>query len=262
MSVIFDTVEKRYPDGTVALNQVSFEVPDGQFCVILGPSGAGKSTLLRCVNGLATPSRGRVIVNGVEIGAKSLPRLRPTIGMIHQGFNLVARSTVAANVIAGALPSTSTLSALVGVYPRRFQQKACTLVGDVGLPEQFLRRRVRELSGGQQQRVGVARAFMLDPAFVLADEPVASLDPQTSVDILALIAREARARGSTVLCSLHQIELARAFADRIIAMRAGRVVFDGAPGALLPTVVGRLYGPETAWAGRAEMRGALKCAEQ
>jgi phosphonate transport system ATP-binding protein len=256
LSLIFDSVDKRYPDGTVALDQVSFEVPEGQFCVILGPSGAGKSTLLRCVNGLATPSGGRVIVNGTEVAARSLLRLRPTIGMIHQSFNLVARSSVAVNVIAGALPRVSTLRALAGVYPRHLQQKACALVGDVGLSERHLKRRVSELSGGQQQRVGIARAFMLDPAFILADEPVASLDPQTSVDILDLLAREARARGATVLCSLHQIELARAFADRIIAMRAGRVVFDGAPAELLPEVVGDLYGAEPALAGR------LECAAQ
>lgn len=244
MTLVFDGVEKRYPDGTVALAGVSLEIPEGQFCVLLGPSGAGKSTLLRTVNGLVRPTAGRVLIDGVAVEPRSLHRLRSGIGMIHQGFNLVSRSTVAENVIAGALPRVATLAALAGVYPRAFQHKACDLVAEVGLSELHLRRRVGELSGGQQQRVGVARAFMLDPAIVLADEPVASLDPQISKDILALIAREARARGSTVLCSLHQLDLARAFADRIVAMKAGRIAFDGPPEALTAEVANSLYTAE------------------
>lgn len=241
MNLVFERVEKRYPDGTAALAGVSFEVPKGQFCVILGPSGAGKSTLLRCVNGLVQPTSGRVLIDGVEVGPKSLLRLRPSVGMIHQSFNLVTRASVAANVISGALPMVSTLAALAGVYPRRFRDKACSLVSEVGLSELHLRRRVSELSGGQQQRVGIARAFMLDPAIVLADEPVASLDPQISADILSLLVREARARGSTVLCSLHQIELALRFADRIVAVRGGAIVFDGAPTDLTPEIVDGFY---------------------
>jgi phosphonate transport system ATP-binding protein len=241
LSLIFQQVEKRYPDGTAALAGVSFEVPKGQFCVILGPSGAGKSTLLRCVNGLVQPSGGQVTIDGVVVGPRSLQRLRPTIGMIHQSFNLVTRASVAANVIAGALPNVSTLAALAGVYPRDLRRKACELVSQMGLTELHLKRRVSELSGGQQQRVGIARAFMLDPAVVLADEPVASLDPQISADILALLSREARARGSTVLCSLHQIELALEYADRIIAVRGGRIVYDGLPTSLTPETVRGFY---------------------
>jgi phosphonate transport system ATP-binding protein len=256
LSLVFEAVEKRYPDGTVALAGVSFAVPKGEFCVILGPSGAGKSTLLRCVNGLVRPSSGRVLIDGTPMSPKSLPRLRPTVGMIHQGFNLVTRATVAANVISGALPKVPTWRALAAVYPRAHQRKACELIADVGLAEIHLRRRVSELSGGQQQRVGIARAFMLDPAIVLADEPVASLDPQTSADILALLSREARVRGSTVLCSLHQIELAVRFADRIIAMRSGRVVFDGSPASLTPAIIGRFY------AGVAEDRAGLPALAQ
>lgn len=245
MSVTFEAVEKHYRDGAAALDQVSLTIPKGQFCVILGPSGSGKSTLLRCVNGLIAPTRGRVLVDGVEVGAKSLPRLRPGIGMIHQSFNLVARSTVAANVVAGSLPRISILRSLAGLYPRSFQDRACGLIADVGLSELHLKRRVSDLSGGQQQRVGIARAFMLDPAIVLADEPVASLDPQISIDILGLLAREARARGSTVLCSLHQIELARTFADRIVALRSGRVAFDGLPSELSEAAIRDIYAAAT-----------------
>jgi phosphonate transport system ATP-binding protein len=242
LSLIFESIGKRYPDGTVALADVSFEVPRGQFCVILGPSGAGKSTLLRCVNGLATPSEGQVHIDGEPVGRATLKRLRPRIAMIHQAFNLVPRASVASNVIAGALPAVSTARALAGLFPARFKQKACALVGDVGLSEEHLRRRVAALSGGQQQRVGIARAFMLDPAYVLADEPVASLDPRISADILELLAREARERDATVLCSLHQVDLARRFADRIVALKAGRVVFDGKPSALAEDRLAGIYG--------------------
>ena len=241
MSLVFENVGKRYPDGTVALADISFEVPAGQFCVILGRSGAGKSTLLRCVNGLASPSEGGVLVDGIAVGPASLRQLRPRIGMIHQSFNLVSRASVATNVIAGALPAVSTARAMLGLFPKALRNKACDLIADVGLGEEHLGRRVAALSGGQQQRVGIARAFMLDPAYVLADEPVASLDPQTSADILALIEREAKGRGAAVLCSLHQIDLAMRFADRIIALRDGRIVFDGAPDALAESRLGGIY---------------------
>jgi len=242
LSLIFQSVGKRYPDGAVALADVSFEVPRGQFCVILGPSGAGKSTLLRCVNGLATPSEGQVRIDGELVGQSTLKRLRPRIAMIHQAFNLVPRASVAANVIAGALPAISTPRAIAGLFPRRLQEKACTLIADVGLSEDHLSRRIAALSGGQQQRVGIARAFMLDPAYVLADEPVASLDPKISVEILELLAREARERHATVLCSLHQVDLARRFADRIVALNAGRVLFDGRPAALADDRLAEIYG--------------------
>jgi phosphonate transport system ATP-binding protein len=239
--LVFDSVAKRFADGTAGLAGVTFEVPKGQVCVVLGPSGAGKSTLLRCVNGLVAPSEGRVLIDGVAVDRASLPVLRPSVGMVHQSFNLVDRASVAANVIAGALPRISTLRALAGLYPKQFQQRACALIADVGLSELHLKRRVSELSGGQQQRVGIARAFMLDPAIVLADEPVASLDPQTSTDVLTLLVREARTRGATVLCSLHQIDLALQFADRIVALRQGKVAFDGAPVQLTTEIIDRLY---------------------
>jgi phosphonate transport system ATP-binding protein len=173
---------------------------------------------------------------------KTLQRLRPRIGMIHQSFNLVPRASAATNVIAGALPSVSTARAILGLFPRTLRDKACALIADVGLGEEHLRRRVAALSGGQQQRVGIARAFMLDPAYVLADEPVASLDPKTSIDILALIAREAKERGAAALCSLHQIDLALRFADRVIALRDGQIIFDGAPDGLAGSRISRIYG--------------------
>jgi len=237
----FESVGMRYPDGTMALRKVSLQIPAGQFCVVLGASGAGKSTLLRMANGLVTPTGGAVHVNGVRVAPASLAQLRPRIGMIHQQFNLVLRSSVATNVLSGALPSLSLWRALAGLFPEAARRKACELIEAVGLEEQHLGRRASELSGGQQQRVGIARAFMLDPPLVLADEPVASLDPRASDEVLALLKRQARERGTTVLCSLHQVELARSFSDRIVALRDGRVVFDGPPEAFDPASSRAVY---------------------
>ncbi len=225
----FESVGMRYADGTVALRTVSLALPAGQFCVVLGASGAGKSTLLRMANGLVRPTQGAVAVDGMPVEGRTLARLRPRIGMIHQHFALVQRASVAANVLHGTLPALPAWRALLGLYPAELRQRACALLEAVGLQEEQLNRRASTLSGGQQQRVGIARAFMLEPALVLADEPVASLDPQTSRDVLALLRRQAAERGTTVLCSLHQLELARSFADRIVALRDGGVVFDGTP---------------------------------
>jgi phosphonate transport system permease protein len=223
------------------LDGVTFDVPPGQFCVVLGPSGAGKSTLLRSLNGLTAPSGGRVLVDDVEVGRRTLKDLRPRIGMVYQGFNLVTRASVASNVAAGALAKIGLARAVFGFPPRWVQDKACALLAGAGLKEEHLRRRASALSGGQQQRVGIARALMLDPEIILADEPVASLDPGTSAEILHLIRREAKARGATVLCSLHQIDLALDVADRIVALKAGRVVFDDAPKALTPEIRDLIY---------------------
>jgi phosphonate transport system ATP-binding protein len=197
------------------------------------------------VNGLSTPSAGTVHVDGVRVEARSLARIRPRIGMIHQQFNLVQRSTVAVNVLSGALPSLAGWRALLGLFQPADRRKACELLESVGLQEQHLRRRASELSGGQQQRVGIARAFMLDPPLVLADEPVASLDPQASADVVGLLKQQARERGTTVLCSLHQVDLARAFADRIVALRQGAVVFDGPPQAFDTAAAREVYGAAT-----------------
>lgn len=238
----FDSVGMRYADGTMALKSVSLNIPHGEFCVVLGASGAGKSTLLRMANGLAKPTSGTVEVDGVRVEARSLAAIRPRIGMIHQQFNLVLRSTVAVNVLSGTLPALPGWRAMLGLFPQLERRKACELVDAVGLQEQHLSRRASELSGGQQQRVGIARAFMIDPPLVLADEPVASLDPQASVEVLSLLRQQARERGTTVLCSLHQVDLARAFADRIVALRDGAVVFDGPPQAFDASASRAIYG--------------------
>lgn len=249
-AVSFRHIGVEFADGTQALRDVTLSVPRGQFCVVLGPSGAGKSTLLRTVNGLVSNARGQVVIDGVEVSARALRRLRPRMAMIHQQFNLVTRATVAANVLSGASPEVSTWRVLLQWYPKNFRQKACELLEDVGLEPKHLQRRVSALSGGQQQRVGIARAFMLDPIVMLADEPVASLDPRISREILDLLKRESRQRQTTVLCSLHQIDLAREFGDRIVALRQGAIAFDGAPHELTDAIIDHVYGTDAVRTGR------------
>jgi phosphonate transport system ATP-binding protein len=237
----FDAVTKTWPDGTRALSDISLEIPKGQFCVILGPSGAGKSTLLRAVNGLVRPTHGSVSIDGVVLTPETERALRQRMAMVHQHFNLSERLSVASNVLAGLLPVVSTWRALLGWFKPEQRARACQLLAGVGLSPEHLQRRAGALSGGQQQRVGVARAFINNPEIVLADEPVASLDPKISRDILTLIRDTARAGHATVLCSLHQIDLAREFGDRVIGMRDGRVVFDGPPDAFTDARIAELY---------------------
>lgn len=239
--VRFEAATKSYPDGTVALRGVTFSLARGEFCVVLGSSGAGKSTLLRAVNGIVSLSAGGVVVDGLRVEPKNLAAVRAKVGMVHQSFGLVGRATVLDNVLAGALREISTPRAMLGLFPERYRRKACALLADLGLSEAHLYRRAAQLSGGQQQRVAIARAFILDPAVVLADEPVASLDVAISETILQLLRETSARRGTTVLCSLHQVDLAKKFADRVIAMRAGEVIADGPSGELDNVALGRIY---------------------
>lgn len=231
-----------YAKGPAVLEDVSFDIAPGEFCVLLGQSGAGKSTLLRIVNGLTTANSGEVHFKQEPLNKGRLRAVRRRVAMIHQQFNLVPRSSVARNVLSGALAATPFWRTALAWYPRELRAKAWSLVQDVGLSHEHMFRRVQHLSGGQQQRVGIARAFMLDPDLILADEPVASLDPKVSRDVLSLLKSSARERGAAVLCSLHQIDLAREFADRIVAIGAGRVLFDGSPAELGAPIVESVYG--------------------
>jgi phosphonate transport system ATP-binding protein len=237
----FLQVTKRYPGGLTAMDRVSLDVPGGQFCVVLGPSGAGKSTLLRSVNGLTDITSGAIEVGGVTLAPKTLQRVRAEVAMVHQQFNLVGRLSVLTNVLTGTLPRISTLRSMTGLFPQEYRRKACRLLADVGLEEEHLYRRASQLSGGQQQRVAIARAFILDPRVVLADEPVASLDQASSLTIMHLLRETSARRGTTVLCSLHQVELALKFADRVVGMRKGKTVFDGPPGRLDGAALARIY---------------------
>jgi phosphonate transport system ATP-binding protein len=237
----FDNISKSYPDGTVALSNVTFEVPRSQFCVLLGHSGAGKSTILRLVNGLVEPTEGGVTVDGTKIAPKSLQGVRRKVSMIHQEFNLSGRSSVSTNVMSGGLTDVSVWRALIGWFPAAIREKCCELVELVGLREEHLKRRASALSGGQQQRVGIARSLMLDPLVILADEPIASLDPSASREVLAHLRSIAKERGCTILCCLHQVELAKEFADRIVGIEGGRVVFDLMPEDVDETTLRLIY---------------------
>ena len=220
---------------------MSLEIPKGEFCVLLGPSGAGKTTFLRLINGMIEPTEGEISLDEKPIIQKTLKSIRRNIGMIHQQLYLVQRLSVLNNVMSGALPVIPTYRSVLRYLPVRYKRKACHLLEQVELEEKHLHRRVSSLSGGQQQRVAIARAFILDPDLVLADEPVASLDPVISRSILRLIKSASHKQGSTVLCSLHQVELAMEIADRIIGFQKGKVVYDGKPEDLTADILDMIY---------------------
>ena len=237
----YRNVSKFYADGTKALNDVSLELNSGEFCVFLGHSGAGKSTLLRAANGLVLPSSGEVAIDGEILSPDNLIRMCRKVSMIHQEYNLSGRSSVATNVMSGALTDVNFFMAQLGWFPKIFRRKCCELVDLVGLEEKHLHRKARSLSGGQQQRVGIARSLILDPKIILADEPISSLDPSSSMEIMGLLRRLAIDTGKLVVCSLHQVEMARNFADRIIGIASGRVVFDVKPTDLNDDVLALIY---------------------
>ena len=220
---------KIYPDGTVALRDVSFSVQDGEFLVVIGLSGSGKSTLLRCINRLVEVTEGEIIWderNVVGAPPAELRIIRRQIGMIFQHFNLVKRSSVITNVLSGRLGYASPLSTLIHRFSSTDRKKAEDALRRVGLTEQ-MEKRADELSGGKQQRVGIARALMQDPKMILADEPVASLDPVLAHTILGYIEKMNVDLGITVLCSLHYLDLVQRYASRVIGLRDGQIVYRG-----------------------------------
>ncbi len=222
---------KVYDDGTRALSDVSFEVARGEFLVIIGLSGSGKSTLLRCINRLIEPTSGRIIFQGRDVTACSrdeLREIRRKIGMIFQQFNLVKRASVLTNVLSGRLGYLPPAWALANYFPGSAVRQATADLHRVGIADKAFNR-ADALSGGQQQRVGIARALMQEPQLILADEPVASLDPALSHTILRYLEELNRKDGITVLCCLHFLSLARRYGTRILALKAGQIVFDGLP---------------------------------
>jgi phosphonate transport system ATP-binding protein len=239
-------LSKIYPDGTRALNNLSFTAYDGEFIVVIGLSGSGKSTLLRCINRLIEPTSGQILLDGVDITAASpaeLRRIRRNIGMIFQQFNLVKRSSVMRNVMAGRLGYANPWLSLLGVFHKEDRERAWRALETVGIPEKA-DNRADALSGGQQQRVGIARALMQEPKLLLADEPVSALDPATSHSVLKYIEQINRSEGVTVLCSLHFLSLARTYATRIIALKDGEMVFDGLPAEIDENRFKEIYGEE------------------
>jgi phosphonate transport system ATP-binding protein len=237
----FESVSRVYDDGTRAVDNVSLRVRKGEFCVLLGPSGAGKSTLMNMVNGVVEPTGGSLSIGGEILTRKSRAGIQRRVGMIHQQLYLVPRLSVLHNVLSGLLPGTGFWRSLIKWFPQDDQRSACQLLHEVGMEEKHLYRRASALSGGQQQRVAIARAFISRPEVVLADEPVASLDPTMSRSVLDSLKRAARNRGVTVVCTLHQLEYALEFADRIVALREGKVFFDGHPAELDDDTQAQLY---------------------
>ncbi len=227
--LIIENLTMIYPDGTVALRDVSFEVADGEFLGIIGLSGSGKSTLLRCINRLIEPTEGRIIWNGKDItklNQQDLLATRRDIGMIFQHFNLVKRSSVLTNVLSGRLGYTPSSWSLINRFSRADKERAHKALERMGIPEKAYSR-ADELSGGQQQRVGIARALMQEPKIILADEPVASLDPVLAHSILGSLEKLNQEDGITVMCSLHFLDLVQRYSTRVIGLRDGRVVFQG-----------------------------------
>ena len=231
---------KSFGTGPAALDKVSFGLKPGEFTVLLGPSGSGKSTLLRAAVGLVRLTSGTIEVSGIK-GITPDKSARPAIGMAHQDGSLSDRLTAAQNVLSAMAPQMGWLRVLFQAYPKHLQNKACRLLERVGLTEDQANRPVRELSGGQRQRVGIARALMNEPSLILADEPVASLDPATARKVMHLLRDTAREFGATVLCSLHQIELACEFADRVLVLRHGQLIFDGTASDVSPRSLAGLF---------------------
>lgn len=237
---------KIYPGGVKALDNVSFNVPDGQFLSVIGLSGSGKSTLLRCINRLIEPTDGQILWNGKDITGASVDEMRKIrrhIGMVFQHFNLVHRSKVITNVLAGRLGYVNPAWSLFNRFPKSDIDKAMAQLERVGIADKAFHR-ADELSGGQQQRVGIARALMQDPEMILADEPVASLDPVLAHSIMSHLEDINKNDGVTVLCSLHFLDLVHRYSDRVVALNAGKLVFEGDPKDIDDEKFKEIYGRE------------------
>jgi phosphonate transport system ATP-binding protein len=244
--LVIEGLTKRYPTGDLALDGVSLTVPDGQVMALIGPSGAGKSTLIRCVNRLVEPTAGTVRLGDTELtrlGGLALRRARRRMGMIFQEYALVERLTVMENVLSGRLGYVGFWRSWLRRFPLSDIEEAFRLLNRVGL-DHMVDKRADALSGGQRQRVGIVRALMQNPDLLLVDEPTASLDPKTSRQIMRLIVELAKERGLAAIINIHDVMLAQQFAERIVGLHAGRIVFDGAPGALTPEVLTAIYGEE------------------
>jgi phosphonate transport system ATP-binding protein len=233
---------KTYRNGTQALKDISIDVRAGEFLVILGPSGAGKSTLLRCINRLVDPTEGTVLHNGVEITGHrgDLRAIRRQFGMVFQQFNLVKRLSVLTNVLAGRLGYRSLWRSLFYSFPQSDKRIAIECLARVNMDHKMFQR-ADTLSGGEQQRVAIARALAQQPMVILADEPVASLDPRIARQVLGYLREAAHDLGITVLCNLHQVDYAKEFSERVVGMSHGQVVFDGRAADLTEDVLHRIY---------------------
>ncbi|MFN8523930.1 MAG: phosphonate ABC transporter ATP-binding protein [Chloroflexota bacterium] len=234
---------KRFPNGHKALADVSFRIDSGEFVCIAGRSGAGKSTLLRCLNGTVEATAGSVRVDGVDVGQASPEErraLRARLGFVYQEFNLVDRATVLRNVLVGRLGHAATLPSLLGLFPRAHRELALFNLDRVRLLDRA-QQRTDSLSGGEKQRVAIARALTQEPRVLLADEPVASLDPELGRGVMEDLHRAAKADAVPTLVNIHDINLAREYADRVVGIAQGEIVFDGPPHRLDAAALDRIY---------------------
>jgi phosphonate transport system ATP-binding protein len=237
---------KIYEGGVKALDNVSFKVEQGEFLACIGLSGSGKSTLLRCINRLIDPTEGEIIWNDIDITKASQDEIRVIrrkIGMVFQHFNLVSRSKVIINVLAGRLGYVNPVMSVINRFPKSDMEMALKQLDRVGIANQA-NKRADELSGGQQQRVGIARAMMQEPDMILADEPVASLDPVLAHSIMQYLEQINKEDGVMVICSLHFLDLVHRYADRAIALNEGKLMFDGTPEEIDDDKFKEIYGKE------------------
>jgi phosphonate transport system ATP-binding protein len=245
-SLVIRHLHKEYRAGEPVLRDISLTIDGCGLTAIIGPSGTGKSTLIRCINRLVEPTAGEILFLGQDLATLTggdLRKARRHIGMVFQEYNLVERLSVIENVLCGRLGYLPVWRAWLRRFPAEDIERAFALLDAVGLTG-FVNKRADQLSGGQRQRVGIARALMQEPDLLLADEPTSSLDPKTSVEIMELIARRASERHIPAIVNIHNVELARRFADRIIGMAKGEIVFDGPPGALQDSHLLAIYGGE------------------
>jgi len=245
-ALVIRRLTKEYVPGKPVLRGIDIAFGDAGVNAVIGPSGTGKSTLLRCINRLVDPTFGEIVFDRVDLARLAggeLRRARRHIGMVFQEYNLVERLTVMENLLCGRLGYVGAWNAWRRKFPQSDIRRAFQLLDVVGLAG-FAQRRADALSGGQRQRVGIARAVMQEPKLLLADEPTSSLDPKTSVEIMELLAEVARSRNIPVLVNMHDVGLAARFADRIVGMSEGRVVFDGAAADLSDAMLKQIYGGE------------------
>lgn len=239
----FKNVYKTYPNGFTALKNVNLNIEQGEFVAIIGLSGAGKSTILRCVNRMHDIQQGTLTVDGVDVeslSGKALRRFRRKVGMIFQSFNLVSRSTVIKNVLTADVPDMPFWRVLFGIFTKEQKMRALESLDKVGILDKAYTR-CDQLSGGQQQRVALARTLNQNPSIILADEPVASLDPVTARQVMSDFVRINKEYKITILLNIHHVDLALNYCDRVIGVRAGEIVFDGPASSITQEQLDEVY---------------------